>query len=273
MSNQPEDHNPFPREAPKLSVVTVALHSDSRLAKTARSLEYQADEDFEWIIVIAEPNPQIEVAPGLDRRLTVLYQQPLGIYPAMNLGLLSASAPFVAFLNAGDTYQPTAVRSLKSLSSSGGWGYGAVQLIRPPSSTGHRYSFIPFNPTLFRMGLRFVPHPAAVFDRGLLISIGGFSEEQTFAVSADQLVCMQLMQIAPPMVSQEVIASHYLDGASAHRSPWKIASDYRHMRIVTNNEIMGSAGLDQVATVLTAGARSVARRTMGVFDWQDAHSW
>ena len=92
---------------PKISIVTVTVQPIRDLEKTTKSILAQEGSKFslEWIIVAGkhfeEYEDFVESLPNsIDIKL--LYQEPNGIYSAMNFGMNNSSGDWVWFLNCGD---------------------------------------------------------------------------------------------------------------------------------------------------------------------------
>lgn len=246
---------------PSLTVVTVTLGPGVALERTAESLRNQHNGDFDWLVVNGGGPIPSAITCGVGNNATVLDQPPRGIYPAMNLGLSRAATKSVSFLNAGDSYVRSATHTLRWISSAGVWGYGALRLVDPASGRSRLYGPRPFRPTLFRLGLRFVPHPSAVVRRSDLLDVGGFPDMETFRVAGDQMTFMKLMKLARPIVTGTLIASHILDGVSANRNPAEVTADFRLMRQALGAPILRSNVADRCATRVATTLRTLASQT------------
>jgi putative colanic acid biosynthesis glycosyltransferase len=88
-----------------ISIVTVAYNDLENLKRTARSVQQQAFDDFEWIVVDggSRDGTPAWLEAGVLRLTRWTSERDRGIYDAMNKGLDAAAGDYVLFLNAGDT--------------------------------------------------------------------------------------------------------------------------------------------------------------------------
>jgi glycosyltransferase involved in cell wall biosynthesis len=95
------------RKHPKISIITVVKDDREGLLITFRSLKSQTYSNFEWIIVDSSLNHQEVTNLGsLENNLNVkiYFQEPIGIYGAMNFGVTKADGLWLWFINAGDVF-------------------------------------------------------------------------------------------------------------------------------------------------------------------------
>lgn len=89
-----------------LTIVTVAAYDTNRLSRTVDSV-INFSGDIEHLIVIPkQDNPSfdyLQTKIGISRNsLRVFQDNAVGIYPAMNIGILEAKGEYICFWNAGD---------------------------------------------------------------------------------------------------------------------------------------------------------------------------
>lgn len=94
---------------PMITIVTASIQPIEDFRKTAESIERQIIESncFEWIVVVG--NYYEEYRAYLDSlhetlNINLFYQDPSGIYSAMNFGLEKARGIWVWFINCGDYF-------------------------------------------------------------------------------------------------------------------------------------------------------------------------
>lgn len=168
-----------------LTVITVVKDDAVGLLRTRNSVKMQEGVSLQHIIVAGKSSDgtaslvnqwrrsgEIETPDGDDS----------GIYCAMNMGLAIARAPFVWFLNAGDSFatDKVAASAIKSVGK-GQWAYGAVI---PITKDGNRaYATLQPEVTLrgIRWGQRYFNHQALIMRTDFLRSIGGFNEGFKYA--------------------------------------------------------------------------------------------
>lgn len=88
------------------SIITVTKNNRYGLAATAKSIQEQEFEDFQWIIVDGISSDG--TADDLENyNATVLADGDEGIYDAMNKGIDLAVGDYIIFMNAGDMFAQT----------------------------------------------------------------------------------------------------------------------------------------------------------------------
>jgi glycosyltransferase involved in cell wall biosynthesis len=107
----------MPTENRLISVVMPCYNAAPYLAEAAESALRQSYRNVELILVddgSTDDSPSIAagVAKRYPERLTLLHASRVGPYPARNLGLQSARGEFIAFLDADDWWEPTALEKL-----------------------------------------------------------------------------------------------------------------------------------------------------------------
>jgi glycosyltransferase involved in cell wall biosynthesis len=88
-----------------LSVITVCFNDRNGLEKTMNSLQFQSNQEFEWIVVdggSTDGTLDLLKDPKFSN-FKMISESDRGIYDAMNKGTALASGEYVYYLNAGDT--------------------------------------------------------------------------------------------------------------------------------------------------------------------------
>src|SRR5690349_14376422 len=109
--------NPVPTHRPLISVVMPCYNCAPYLAEAAGSALRQSYGDVELILIddgSADESSNIEadLARQHGNRLSLLHARRVGPYPARNLGLKSARGELIAFLDADDWWEPTALEKM-----------------------------------------------------------------------------------------------------------------------------------------------------------------
>jgi glycosyltransferase involved in cell wall biosynthesis len=241
---------------PWLTVVTVVKDDSRGFQRTALSIQAQAVEAFEWIIVDGSSD-QLTV-PALLRSVPVtsryLHQPPKGIYEAMNLGLELASGRYVYFLNGGDClHTAAALRAVQSgLTSQPAWLYGQVAFVDPrgQSRVPVAFDYVRERQRLFAHG-RFPPHQGTVIDTAVLREQGGF--DTTYRVAADYALLLKMSQIADPVELDTVIADFFVGGLSTTSWTRSLADFHRARREVLQPS--GAVAAREIVDTLIHGAK------------------
>ena len=238
-------------KAPVLTIATVHRDDLSGLRETHTSLANQRDIDWdeiEWLVVdgshdslateVATTSSPTHVRPN------ILWEEPKGIYPAMNAALAAAQGDFIMFLNAGDRLASD--DSLQLLlaavlqSERPEWVVGRV---RVRDRGGHltdsaRWDFKTERSHFFARGM-FPPHQATVVNTQVLRNLGGF--DTRYAIAADYHAALRCSQRAEPVMLDAVIAEFAEGGVSTTR--WRRAArEFHRARL----EVLSPTGFGRV---------------------------
>lgn len=225
---------------PWLTVVTVVRDDETGLQATMESLREQDLEGVEVLVV--DSSADRSAAPVLaDGVARVMWVEPEGIYPAMNVGLENAVGDYVHYLNAGDTLHASEVLArLRALVASTApvWLFGPVEIV---GADGSRVITPPWDydrerAVLFSRGL-FPPHQGTVAQRSALSAIGGF--DTTYRIAADYAAFLRLSLLADPAQTDVVIATFTEGGASTQH--WQDSFREFHR---ARQEILRPSGVD-----------------------------
>ena len=212
---------------PVLSVITVVKDDSSGLRRTLDSISQQVGltgSEVEMIVVDGS-SPSLEsfvVDAGL-AWVKYAWQQPQGIFNAMNFGISQAQGNYLYFLNAGDTLfdQDVLSRVIAILTAEEPmWLFGRVCFT---SVTGRELSepqwgYRAEHERLFARGL-FPSHQGTIMQRGVVESLGGFDE--TYRITSDYHLMLKMSNLAEPTVISFPIARFQQGGASTQH--WRDA--------------------------------------------------
>ena len=238
----------------KVPVLTIAtIHRDdlSGLQETHTSLANQRDIDWdaiEWTVVDGSNDSlATEVAtafPPTHVRPNILWEDPKGIYPAMNSALAAARGDFILFLNAGDRLaSDDSLRTLLAAVLERERPTWVVGRVRIRDRGGHladsaRWDFKTEQSHFFARGL-FPPHQATVVNTQVLRDLGGF--DTRYAIAADYHAALRCSQRAEPVMLDAVIAEFAEGGVSTTR--WKHAArEFHRARL----EVLAPTGFGRV---------------------------
>ena len=117
---------------PLISVITVVLNSKNLIEQTIKSVLYQDYPNIEYIVIDGgSVDGTIEIINSYKSKLKFFLSEPdLGIYYAMNKGLLIAKGDWVNFMNSGDIFisNHTISNAAKEMNNSVDILYGSVEI-------------------------------------------------------------------------------------------------------------------------------------------------
>ena len=184
----------MPAGNPLISVVMPCYNAAPHLAQAAASALDQTYDNVELIIVddgSTDGSPDIEADLARQRvgRISLLHTERVGPYPARNLGLRRARGEFVAFLDADDWWEATALEKLHAalVGTRADLAYSGWQ------NVGEGLASDPYVPPEYERGdpveafLRTTPWPihAALVRRSIVERLGGFSERRFSSMDYD----------------------------------------------------------------------------------------
>lgn len=170
----------------ELAIITICYNDREGLERTLASVAEQTIDAVEHFVVDGgSTDGSVEVIKAHGARLTRWVSEPdEGIYHAQNKGWSWATAPWVLFLNAGDTLDaPTVIEQVLPFLRSVEYDvqYGDLRVLRTtgPDQVKH------YPPRISSAWLmkESVPHPAQFTRRSLLQELGGFDLQ--FKIAAD----------------------------------------------------------------------------------------
>lgn len=187
-----------------LTVVTVVKDDEIGLRHTLASLRSQDSRDF--AVLVLDGSTRRNVVPEVissftELALTYRWEEPCGIYAAMNEALIDVATSYTYFLNAGDELASTDVLSrvndaLRSTMPT--WAFGKVLFF---SETGvalaeERWSYHSERKRLFARGF-FPAHQGVIVATAELRRQGGF--DRTLLVAADYASILKCSTVADPL--------------------------------------------------------------------------
>jgi len=98
--------NDVSKTKPLFSIITVTYNDHEGLINTYKSIEQQKNKDYEWVIIDgASTDGTIAFLKSIvSFRTKWKSEKDIGIYDAMNKGILESSGIYIVFLNAGDVF-------------------------------------------------------------------------------------------------------------------------------------------------------------------------
>ncbi|MHB1065976.1 MAG: glycosyltransferase [Candidatus Nanopelagicales bacterium] len=246
-------------EQPWLSVITVVKDDPAGMRRTVESLAAQDLGGVEY--VVNDGSVDRDAVPGLlagmDHRYA--WSPPLGIYPAMNAALASATGDYAYFLNAGDAFHSADVlrRVREALAGRPAWAFGEVEIVQRDGArvVTPRWDYAREKAALFSNG-RFAPHQGTFASREALLAAGGF--DARYSIVADYVAFLRLGRLADPQYLDLVVATFTEGGISTTRWPESLRQFHRARREVLRPRGWDSAR-EYAGTVRQAAAMTAYR--------------
>jgi len=200
---------------PWLTIVTPVRDDYQGLSRSLESIREQDREGVE-VLVIDSSIDHESVQAACEGLARVVAMEPEGVYPAMNLGLQSASGTYLHFLTAGDVFHDSSVltRIKEVCTAEPVWMFGPVDII---DETGKHTTTPPWNygrekARMFARG-HFPQHQGTVVRRDVLLQVGGFPS--SYRIAADYAAFLRLSQLADPVLLDFVVADFHTGGLSS----------------------------------------------------------
>lgn len=167
---------------PLLSIVTITRDDLSGVLATVESTRELRQSGWVEQIIIDSSSPPMKAdeLPSC-KGLRIVYQPPRGVSAAFNEGLNQSQGDWIWFLNGEDTFHEGAKASflLNYLKST----LADATVFEMESSLGvsQRPAFFSLWPPVFN----WIPHPATLMRRELLVQLGGFREDFKAAMDVE----------------------------------------------------------------------------------------
>ncbi|SDS16652.1 Glycosyl transferase family 2 [Friedmanniella luteola] len=240
---------------PVVAIVTITKDDPAGIRKTVASVAQQAYARYEHVVV--DGGSDAEVAAWLTawrdadpERRTLLPDPPRGIYPSMNAGIASTSAPLVLVLNGGDELVPGALERVTEhlRRDRWRWAYGGVQGRDREGRLQEEYVFAPFSRRALRAGLKPIPHQAAYVARELYREVGPYRED--LGTAADQEFFLRLARTAEPGLVPGILAVVETWGLSGEETFIGRELSWHRLRVASGTAFGGRPVTDLVVTGL-----------------------
>ncbi len=234
----------------KVSVVTVVKNDSDGLKETIRSLLLQTLSDWECLIISAPSDDDTQMVADSfvksDNRVSHYHESHPGIYNSMNQGVNLARAPFVIFMNAGDTFKSP--RSAETL-------FLEIQLQNTSLVVGgysigkrsYTYKRKSFGIKCFSINRRWGCHQSMIFSRDDIILVGGFSLD--YKIASDFDLVMKILSKRKGRRISEIVSVIEPNGISSTQIR-KVLTEKQEIRRKHFGKYSLSALLGEVWTLL-----------------------
>jgi hypothetical protein len=255
----------MPTEA-TLSVITISYRDLAGLTRTLESVAEQTYAPLEHIVIDGGSGPDVEQL--LERANPSYWQsQPDGgRYDAMNQGIDRATGDVVWLMHSGDCFaaRDSAQIGMAALSAAGDvrdrWGYGRARIVGDPAREGMEWGYSPFEMRNFALGIRPIPHQAALFGMDLLRRVGQY--DVNFGLAADHLYMLKAAQLERPVVIDAVLCDFDAGGIGSIRPQHEHFADIRRAWDVAGYYPWGRRDITAVASRMveySARCKQIAR--------------
>ena len=182
-----------------VTIITIVKDHASGLHKTYQSLAKQEFELWKMLIIVAPSSDKtLELAKNIEKddlRVTVFDQIGLGIYEAMNQGILSAKGKYLWFMNAGDQFADTkvlnlaidAIENFKADLVIGGYSTSNVL-----NQTIYSYKQKNISSTSFAFNRRFGCHQSMIFKSETIRNVGAY--DLKYRLAADYKTTLKIAE-------------------------------------------------------------------------------
>lgn len=235
----------------KLSIITINYNNIEGLQKTMRSVSEQTFKDYEYIIIDGgSTDGSAEVILHNSRLLTYFISEPdMGIYNAMNKGILQAKGEYLQFLNSGDWLENESVLSkVFDTPRSAEILYGNMNEVLPNGTIelqvpliGDKLTMANFNSNTHAT----VQHPASFIQRSLFDK-GLYDEQYRIIADIKFFIDRIILQNCTVEYLPFVITNFNLEGLSSNPVNWaktiaereRIFSELLPPRILKDYELL-----------------------------------
>jgi glycosyltransferase involved in cell wall biosynthesis len=238
----------------QFAIVTITRDDPAGIRKTLASVEQQDLADYQHVVVDGSTNgsePFLTAWRAADPgRRVLISDPPRGIYPSMNAGIRSTTAPIVLMLNGGDELVPGALRRVQKHFEQHRWrwAYGSLQGKDQEGRLQAEYTFAPFSRRALRAGLKPIPHQAAYVTRTLYDQAGLYRED--LGSAADQEFFLRIAGLAEPAQLPGVLALVETWGVSNSERFLGRELTWHRLRLASGTAFGGRSATDLAVTAL-----------------------
>lgn len=204
----------------KFTVVTVVFNAETSIRKTLESVLNQEYLPYEYLLFDGKSTDRTvaiveEYAPYFEKKgviFRVVSEADTGIYCAMNKGVHAAKGTFISFLNAGDWYEPDALKNIRDFYEEKSFDltYGGLHYVHPNGVVKDKMSKL----DRFPISSRHWNHPSMFLRREIYQK---FYFDEQFRVYADFDLYLKLRKENISIrVIDKVIANFVADGVSTN---------------------------------------------------------
>lgn len=242
-----------------LSIVLVSMNNVSDVRKTVKSILTILGSDIQLIVIDSSSNKSIEQtikSINCDAEIIYEWQEPQGIYPAMNAAIsLSGDENLIWFLNPGDTLTDSRILSelrRKINKDRKEWGFAQAVAENPKGAIPFPDSSDLISSFELLSGRLRISHQAMLISKNSLQNIGNF--DVTFKIASDFQMQYRLLASSEPSFVESVLVQFDTAG---------ISHDRLFLTFLESTRIRIRSGEIPLRTIFVISLRIVCRRVVG----------
>lgn len=243
---------------PKLSIITINYNNFEGLKRTVESVFDQTWQEFEYIVIDGgSTDGSKEYIESQNDKIDYWVSEPdLGIYNAMNKGIVKASGEYLLFLNSGDHFYSDSVleKNTKHLMLSDFICFnlnvdvgGKCYKIKYPNKLSFSYLYY-----------ETLPHPSTFINTRLFKLFGGYDESFKIVSDWKFFIISICKHNCSYIKIDEVLSTFYTDGISSNPDNLKLIMEERDKVLLAefNNFVQDTVELNKLRILVRNLKRS-----------------
>lgn len=218
-----------------VTVVTVCFNAATAIGRTLESVVAQTYPRIEYLIIDGGSSDGTlgvvsEYEPRFGGSLHWSSEPDSGIYDAMNKGARLAKGEYLAFVNAGDRFEPDAIERLVAAATASHSDIAYGGMYQHGGSLGDRSEYRAPQPMSLNPLMRAMPacHEAMLFRRDLHERVGYYSLD--FDVAADYEFVLRCLAAGAKTVAVDAPIVHYELGGTSDQDAPAVEREYSAVR-------------------------------------------
>jgi len=254
----------------RVLIVTVVKDRPLDLEKTLNSISTQTYENIHHFVIDGSSNNQVRnllTEKNTSKSISVLFETDTGIYEAMNKwAKCNFEFDLVCWLNAGDFFysQSTVEKIVASYEKNKWkWSYGNMIFVGNRGEIWKTPRQTPFNYSLFRLGIKWVPHGSVFMSKEFLLELGDY--RTNVGPAADQEFLIRAARKAFPHAEDDIVLVFEDGGISSHLQGYRREVCWHNFRVINHCCKINSEKADQLLIpflVIFQGIRRLISRLL-----------
>jgi len=215
-----------------LTIITIVKDDFYGFEKTFNSISLELIPEVEFLIVDSSQNTEIKnfLTHSRINDFSYFFQEPKGIYPAMNFGLNQSRGKWIWFLNAGDTkYQSTTLPEIIQLLESSEKLSAVIFSVNHVVSENLVWSkTVPMINLISGSQVIDCNHQGFIARKSAILESGGF--DTTFKYAADSKLMDMITKNGDFLLDNRAVANFQIGGTSSVNFREVLKEIARHRR-------------------------------------------